>query len=84
MICAVSRRKDAEHRKLAGATQLFLPPEEPNFATTLYPRNLATLIVFILTSLDIVSLDTFFRILIRSTMWIHGRKLYNQPRNQGV
>ena len=54
------------------------------YITTLYPRNLATLIVFILTFLNIVSLDTFFRIPIRSTMWTHGRKLYNQLRNQGV
>ena len=30
MICAISRQKDAEHRKLTGATQPLLPPEEPN------------------------------------------------------
>ena len=52
------------------------------YVTTLYPRYLATLIVFILTFLDIVSSDRLFRIPIRSMMWTHGMKLYNQPTNQ--
>ena len=39
---------------------------------------------FVLTFLVTVSSNMFFRIPIRLTMWVHGRKLYNQPRNQGV
>ena len=68
MIRAISRQKDTERQKLTGATKPLLPPKELSLCDNLYPRNLAILIVFTLTFLDIVSLDAFFWIPIRLTM----------------
>ena len=53
-------------------------------AKIIYPWNKITLIGFPSASPDIVSSDMFFWIPTHSMMWIHGRKLYDHPRNQGV
>ena len=63
---------------------LFCPMMSPIYVTITYPRNQATMITFVSNFLVTVSLDTFLWIPICLTMWIHGKKLYNQPRNQGV
>ena len=53
-------------------------------AKIIYPWNKIILIDFPSASSDIVSLDMFFWIPTHSMMWIHGRRLYDHQRNQGV
>ena len=75
MIRAVSRQKDAERQNSQELLNLYCLLKNQTYATALYPRSQANLIIFILTFLDIVSSDMFFWIPIRSMMRVHGRKL---------
>ena len=49
-----------------------------------YPWNKIKMIGFPSASPRIVSFDMFFQIPTHSMIWIHGRRLYDHPRNQGV
>ena len=84
MICAIHHHQVAEHLDSIEVSQHICLTMSWTYTIILYPRNLPTLIALVSTFLATVFLDTFFRILIRSTNRVHGQKLYYQPRNQGV
>ena len=63
---------------------MFYPMTSPIYVTITYSRNKGVPTGFPLTFPNIVFQDTFLQIPICLMMWINGRKLYSQPRNQGV
>ena len=75
----------AEIAKIITKTiSMFYPTMSPIYVMITYPRSRTGKAVFVLTFLDTVFSDMFFWISIRLMMWICGRKLYDQPKNQGV
>ena len=81
ILCAILCCKKYRDRK---TINIFCPIMRPIYVIITYPRSMAETTIFVSTFLDTVFLDVFFWILIRSMMWIYGRRLYDQLKNQEV
>ena len=82
MLCTIHRHKNYQDNNKIN--QSILSYDEPNLCNDYISKEHGKNHFFALNFLDAVFLDMFFRILIRLMMQILGRKLYDQPRNQGV
>ena len=76
--------QNASHQECINVKQPFLLYGEPDLCNDYMFKDPDNIDLFVLSFLLAVSSNKFLLILICSTMWFCGKKLYDQLRNQGV
>ena len=80
MIRAIHRWQVAEHLESIKISQHILPYDELDLYNDYIIKEPD--FAFVSTFRATVYSDTFFMIPIHSTIWVHGRKLYDQPETK--